>query len=124
MIEIHKIRRTRDGLFSKGGQSCTSGDWNWSKKGKTWNTSGTISSHLSQYTKIPADWDVVSYFIEEDGTTKVETKSAVIWAAELAARRNKRIEAKKRGDVVRELEQLQKHIVATQLKLDTLTKRK
>lgn len=121
MVEIHKIRRSRDGLFSKGGQSCNNGDWRWAKKGKTWNTSGTISSHLSQYATIPADWEVVSYFVEEDGSSKVETKSAVIWAAELAVRRNKRTEARDKRIEAKELELLKQQIVSTQLKLDKLT---
>lgn len=43
-IEVYKIRRRADGLFSSGGAYPT-----FSKKGKTWSARGHVTSHLSQF---------------------------------------------------------------------------
>lgn len=41
-ITVFKIRSKTTGMFSTGGQSP-----GWSKKGKTWNQRGHVSTHLS-----------------------------------------------------------------------------
>lgn len=42
MSVVYKIRRTTDGLFSKGGNRPQ-----FSKNGKVWNTMGHLKSHLT-----------------------------------------------------------------------------
>jgi len=43
-IEVYKIRRKSDGLFSKGGMSPS-----FNEKGKTWTARGHVTSHISQF---------------------------------------------------------------------------
>jgi len=43
-IEVYKIRRKSDGLFSTGGENPS-----FNKKGKTWSARGHVISHLSQF---------------------------------------------------------------------------
>lgn len=68
-----KIRRA-DGLYSKGGRNADTskhgwGSYSWSKRGKMWQTIGSIKNHLIQYCEwnytkgyiknnIPKDWVV------------------------------------------------------------------
>jgi len=40
--KIYRIRRKSDGLYSTGGQYIY-----WTKKGKTWNSIGAVSSHIA-----------------------------------------------------------------------------
>lgn len=68
---FYKIRNKKTGLFSKGGSP---GNVLWAKKaGKTWNTLGTLRSHISQHlpssyklvSSDMSDWEVVEYVVTE-----------------------------------------------------------
>lgn len=96
-VEMYKILDPNTGLFSKGGngpeQPANSGHHlYWSKKGKVWNTSGSIRSHLSQFVSnqwireerrygnyqinIPEHWVVIKIYTE-DGALKQEEINAI-----------------------------------------------
>lgn len=70
---FYKIRNKNTGEFSKGGLRLNStGDVEWSKKGKTWDTLGTLRSHLNQhlgdkYHKQTdmSHWEVIEYHAVE-----------------------------------------------------------
>lgn len=65
-----KIRDTVTGLYSHGGYTPT-----WSSRGKSWDTIGSVTSHLKMYLKgyspnpkwnkrgktIPTSWEVVAF---------------------------------------------------------------
>lgn len=68
---FYKIRNKKTGLFSKGGAP---GNVQWVKRaGKTWNSLGTLRTHISQH--LPSeyklrctdmsDWEVVEYEVTE-----------------------------------------------------------
>jgi hypothetical protein len=74
MTIFYKIRNKNTGLFSKGGTRYRStGDVQWSKQGKTWDTLGKLRSHLNQhlsdgsYYKATdmSHWEVVEYHVTE-----------------------------------------------------------
>lgn len=61
-----KIKRP-DGLYSKGGLNAGVSNYSWSKRGKMWQTLGSVRLHLNQYTDytsksfvniIPKNWMV------------------------------------------------------------------
>ena len=72
---FYKIRNKNTGEFSKGGLRLRStGDVTWGKKGKTWDTLGTLRSHLNQHLGNPSygfkqtdmsHWEVVEYHVAE-----------------------------------------------------------
>ena len=64
-IEVYKIRRKTDGLFSTGGE-CPF----FNKKGKTWSARGHVTSHLSQFgdrrkNQYYKDCEVVRFEVQE-----------------------------------------------------------
>lgn len=74
MTTFYKIRNKNTGEFSKGGmRSRSTGDVQWSKQGKTWDTLGRLRSHLNQhlgdgsYYKATdmSHWEVVEYRVTE-----------------------------------------------------------
>lgn len=80
-ITIYKIRSREDGLYSCGGM-----DPSFSKKGKTWNSVGSLKNHLNivSDTSVYADCDVIE--IEVRHTEAVSTPAAQ-WVAEMQARK-------------------------------------
>ena len=101
-IKIYKIRRRSDGLYSTGGAHPS-----FSKKGKTWDTLGHVSSHvgnnLGNYgdikKSIPAyvDCELIEIIVRHEDSAKLDMAEYV----ERISRR-KRI-AKKHGSVLAEL---------------------
>lgn len=87
--KIYKIRNTQTELFSLGGTRCDS-RWGWSKRGKTWSSSGAIRGHLNIYVdpychpnkkmdvnNIPVEWEVIETVIDVDaGTAAMNVYSA------------------------------------------------
>ena len=68
---FYKIRNKKTGLFSKGGGP---GNVRWVKQaGKTWNSLGTLRSHISQHlpseykliSSDMSDWEVIEYVVTE-----------------------------------------------------------
>lgn len=70
---FYKIRNKNTGQFSKGGMRLKStGDVEWSKQGKTWDTLGKLRSHLRQHLSDSyrkqtdmSHWEVVEYHVVE-----------------------------------------------------------
>jgi len=101
-IKIYKIRRRRDGLYSTGGAGPS-----FSKKGKTWDNLGHVSSHVSNnlgnYGEINktipayADCDLVEIIVRHEDAAKLDMVEYVDRIV-----RRKRI-AKKHGNVLAEL---------------------
>lgn len=97
MINVYKIRRKIDGLFSTGG---TSPDF--SDKGKVWKARGHISSHMKQVgsyysSKTKNDYyrdcEVVTYEVVE---TEVDTISALDWQESPKTIRAKQLQEERR----------------------------
>jgi hypothetical protein len=75
MTIFYKIRNKNTGEFSKGGtRHRSTGDVQWSKQGKTWDTLGKLRSHLNQHLGDPSygfkqtdmsHWEVVEYHVTE-----------------------------------------------------------
>ena len=92
-ITVFKIRSKTTGLFSTGGQSP-----GWSKKGKTWNMRGHISTHLSglyrtgreTYTNHQAE--VVECIIREENVATVPVSE---WIADVERRKADKETARK-----------------------------
>lgn len=92
-ITVFKIRSKTTGMFSTGGQSP-----GWSKKGKTWNMRGHISTHLAgldatgraEYRK--HDAEVVECVIREEN---VATVSVADWLADVECRKADKEAARK-----------------------------
>lgn len=91
-IVVYKIRSKTTGLYSTGG-----GNPSFTKKGKTWNQPGHVSTHIAGLhpdgKRVYADnqAEVVKCIIREED---VETTPVEQWAAELAARKAKKEVAK------------------------------
>ena len=78
---FYKIRNKNTGQFSKGGLRLHStGDVQWSKQGKTWDTIGKLRSHLNQHIGGPkstykstdmSHWEVVEYHVIEQSAKSV-----------------------------------------------------
>lgn len=72
---FYKIRNKNTGEFSKGGSRLNStGDVEWSKQGKTWDTLGKLRQHLNLHLSDPgykfkqtnmSHWEVVEYHVVE-----------------------------------------------------------
>jgi len=71
---FYKIRNKNTGEFSKGGsRQRHTGDVEWSKQGKTWDTLGKLRSHLTQFhlgdnyhkQTDMSHWEVVEYHVVE-----------------------------------------------------------
>lgn len=92
-IELYKIYDPHKKLFSKGGCGAKYSGYSWSKKGKTWCSSGAIRSHLTMFVNlskydwtlgfykevkisIPSHWVVVRTFTE-NGILKQEEINAI-----------------------------------------------
>jgi len=108
-IEVYKIRRKSDGLFSKGGTSPS-----FSNKGKIWNSRGHVTSHLSQFgdrdkNRYYKDCEVVCIEIQEvdtDTTDVFEWKptEATIRAKELEEQRELEREKQRKLEEIARLE--------------------
>jgi hypothetical protein len=64
-VKVYRILDTKTGLFSKGSSYANVSLRRWSKRGKVWNSIGSLKNHLNLYKKIPEHWTVVEYEIEE-----------------------------------------------------------
>lgn len=70
---FYKIRNKNTGLFSKGGMGDRkTGEVEWTKQGKTWDTLGKLRSHLTQHLGDKwrkrtdmSDWEVIEYHVVE-----------------------------------------------------------
>lgn len=80
MSKIYRIRHTKTGLFSIGGQevSADGKSFGWTKKGKVWTGLGPLRSHLNQYVMTRAarltNWEVIEYELVE---TETSVKTAI-----------------------------------------------
>jgi septin family protein len=111
-IEVYKIRRKSDGLFSTGGENPS-----FNKRGKTWSARGHITSHLSQLSSKTKNLyynncEVVCFEIEQfesSATDVLEWKPTekTIRAKELQAQRE--LELQIRRDLSK-IERLQKEL--------------
>lgn len=64
---VYKIRRIKDGLFSKGGKTPT-----FSKKGKTWSSLGHLKNHMvGKSNQKYSGCEVVKYELKTTATAKV-----------------------------------------------------
>jgi hypothetical protein len=82
IVIFYKIRNKNTGEFSKGGLRLRStGDVTWGKKGKTWDTLGTLRSHLNQHLGNSSygykqtdmsHWEVVEYHVVEQPAKGVD----------------------------------------------------
>lgn len=102
-ITVFKIRSKTTGLFSTGGQSP-----GWSKKGKTWNMRGHISTHLvGLYTTGRAEYrkhdaEVIECIIREENVATVPVSE---WIADVERRKADKENARKNAAEDRQRQQ-------------------
>lgn len=65
-MNVFKIRRKADGLFSTGGI-----EPRWDKKGKTWNGIGQLKNHLNQFKP--------QFKGDDDTTIKTYKGCEIVW---------------------------------------------
>ena len=58
-MQLFKIRRKKDGLFSKGGRDADYSDRSWSKDGKVWTDLSNVQRHLRLFDTVPDDWQII-----------------------------------------------------------------
>lgn len=102
-ITVFKIRSKTTGMFSTGGQSP-----GWSKKGKTWNMRGHVSTHLSglyrtgRETYRANDAEVVECVIREEN---VATVPVAEWIADVERRKADKETARANASAERQRQQ-------------------
>lgn len=106
---VYKIQRNSDGLFSSGSIYPR-----FSEKGKTWNSRGAVTSHLSMFSdsdkaKHYTDCVVVAYQIveeEHDAVKVLDWKPAdsTVRAKELQEQRQLELERERKQREIAELE--------------------
>jgi hypothetical protein len=93
ILEIYKIRRKSDGLFSTGGLKPK-----FSKKGKSWPSRGNVTNHLSLFTYEKRkfyydDCEVVCILYQELNTESIDVSD---WKPTKATIRAKELEKQRR----------------------------
>lgn len=113
---VYKIRRTTDGLFSKGGSYPR-----FNKIGKAWNTIGYLKSHLTRlgtrrFEEVYKDCEIVEYVESYPISLTAVMEEAETRRAELQRQREERQERWRAQRLERELQ-------LTQARLDELKSR-
>jgi hypothetical protein len=113
-VEIFKIRRRSDGLFSSGGSNPT-----FKAKGKIWHARGHVTSHLgilsSRLSKIYADCEVLRFELVE---TELERTPVLDWKPADSTVRAK--ELSKQREIEWELNRRREEILRLEKKLADL----
>lgn len=72
-LKIYKIRDKDNGLYSTGGTSPR-----WTKHGKTWNSIGSVKTHINNWSsayssnrgEAPQGWEIVEFVLHEEESNK------------------------------------------------------